>query len=114
MLLTPINPYPQLKPFVQSFWLFHSDFGNPVTSSRVIAPNGSVKIILPFENELFADSQSVRQQHREGKIQFVGNADEPYVISTHSRRSGTLILELTPQGAGNLVPFHLSEVTNDI
>jgi AraC-like DNA-binding protein len=114
MQLTPITPFPQLSSFIRSFWLFESDFGNPLTSSRVIAPNGCVKIILPFENELFASSNSLSQQHCEGKIQFVGISDEPYVISTHSRRSGTIIIELTPQGACTFAPFGMDEVANNI
>ncbi len=60
MLLTPVIPLPQLAPFIQSCWIFESSFGNPLTSSRVIAPNGSVN-----------------QRHPEGRIQFIGNADEP-------------------------------------
>lgn len=114
MLLKPITPYPQLAPYIQSFWLFQSEFGNPITSSRVVAPNGSVKIVLPFENELFAESKSVNQQHKEGRIQFIGNADEPYVISTHTRRSGTIIMELTPHGACRFAPFGMQEITNNI
>ncbi len=97
MQLTPILPFPQLSSFIRSFWLFESDFGNPVTSSRVIAPNGCVKIILPFENELFARSSSLSQHHYEGKIQFVGIADEPYVISTHSGAQVRSSLNLPPR-----------------
>jgi len=88
--------------------------GHPVTSSRVIAPNGCLKIVLPFENSLFAESQSIQQQHKEGKIQFIGNADEPYVINTFTRRSGSIIIELTPQGASRFAPFAMNEITNDI
>jgi hypothetical protein len=75
MKLTPIIPHLQLVPFVRSFWLFESDFGNPLSSGRVIAPNA--KIVLPFENELFAESRSLHQEHREGRIQLIGNAAEP-------------------------------------
>ncbi|HEY2582165.1 MAG TPA: helix-turn-helix domain-containing protein [Mucilaginibacter sp.] len=114
MLLKSIIPYVQLAPFIRSFWIFESDYGHPVTSSRIIAPNACVKIVLPFENNLVAESQSVTQHHPESRLQFIGNADEPYVVSTSARRSGTLIIELTPQGACHFAPFSLHEVTNNI
>jgi AraC-like DNA-binding protein len=114
MFLKPVIPHPQLAPFIQSFWIFQSDLGHAATSSRVIAPNGCLKIVLPFENALFAESRSVQQQHKEGKIQFIGNADEPYVINTYARRTGTLIIELTPQGACRFAPFAMSDITNNI
>jgi hypothetical protein len=62
MLLKPVILHPHLTPFIRSFWVFESDLGHPATSSRVIAPNGSLKIVLPYENSLFAESKSIRQE----------------------------------------------------
>jgi AraC-like DNA-binding protein len=114
MFLTPVKIFPQLVPYIHSCWIFESDFGHPVSSSRVIVPNGCVKIILPFENSIVAVSQHLHQQHSEGRIQFIGMADEPFVVSTNARRSGTLILQLTPQGACRFAPFPLHETNNNI
>jgi hypothetical protein len=114
MHLKAVEKIPQLAPFIGSSWIFESDFGHPVSSSRVITPNGRLKIVLPFENDLVAVSSSLHQSHKQGEIQFIGNADQPYIVSTETRRSGTLILELTPQGASRLVPFNLYEITNNI
>jgi AraC-like DNA-binding protein len=114
MLLRAAEKIPQLAPYLSSCWIFESDFGHPISMSRVITPNGRLKIVLPFDNDLFAVSSILQQRHMQGKIQFIGNADQPYIISTEARCSGTLILELTPQGASRLAPFNINEITNHI
>ncbi|HEY4788360.1 MAG TPA: DUF6597 domain-containing transcriptional factor [Bacteroidales bacterium] len=114
MILKHIIPKPALQPYIDSFWVFESDFGVPVTSSRVIVPSGKAKIIIPYKNPLFANCKSFSKESKENHIHFVGAWDEPVVISSHTRETGTIIIQLLPKGAYRFADFALHELTNQL
>ncbi|MDJ1471034.1 helix-turn-helix domain-containing protein [Cytophagaceae bacterium DM2B3-1] len=114
MFLQSVTPLLPLRPFIDSFWVFESDFGVPFTSSRVIVPNGKPKIIIPYLNGLLAQDRSGSQERKEGEIHFVGNWDQSVVISSNTRKTGTIIIELTPAGAYRFAKIAMQEVSNQI
>ncbi|MDJ1505335.1 helix-turn-helix domain-containing protein [Xanthocytophaga agilis] len=114
MFLQSITPLLPLCPFIDSFWVFESDFGVPYTSSRIIVPNGKAKIIIPYLNGLVAKDESGIRERREGEIHFVGNWDKSVVISSTTRKTGTVIIELTPAGAYRFAKIAMQEVCNQI
>jgi AraC-like DNA-binding protein len=112
MTLQPVQPHPLLAPYIHTFVVFESPAGHPLTSSRIIAPTGCAKIVLPYKNDLQASNERLLQKHPEGKIQFIGISDEPIVVSSPEQASGTVIIELTSQGARRFTHFAMQEVTN--
>ena len=114
MVLQTLLPEPPLQPYISSIWIFYSDFGLPVTSSRVIVPNGRAKIIIPFKNALFANFNNKVQERQEADIHFVGAWDESVVISSNTRETGTIGIELSPNGAYRFAGVAMQELTNKI
>ena len=114
MILKTIQPKLPLQPYIDSIWIFESDFGVPTTSSRVVVPNGKAKIIIPYKNALFANRQTSSEEREEGKIHFVGLWDESVVISSYTSETGTIGIELTPKGAYRFLRLSLHELTNQI
>lgn len=115
MLLKALTPLPALQPYVAALWVFESDFGVPMTSSRVIAPNGKAKIILPYCNALYTrPGEPEAVCYPEGKICFIGPWEMPVTIGSTARKTGTLGIELTPTGAYRLASVPLYEMTGQI
>src|SRR5579859_2761710 len=109
MSLKAVTPDPRLAKYIQSFWIFGSDAGQRQTISRIIVPTGCAKIAIPLHGSLFVKGGKLDQEHKTGKIQFIGVSEEPVIISTHERYSGNIIIELTPHGAYRFTPFGMNE-----
>ncbi|WP_128546777.1 helix-turn-helix domain-containing protein [Larkinella soli] len=114
MKLQVLTPEPPLQPFIAAFWYFESDFGVPVTDNRVIAPNGKAKIIIPFRNALFTHLDGRETEYPEQSVFFIGLWDRPVTLSSRSRSTGTIGLELTPEGAYRFTDLSMFELTNRI
>jgi len=54
MRLRFVRPWPALRPYIESFWVFESDSGFPATDTSIAAPNGCAKLIIPYRNSLLA------------------------------------------------------------
>jgi AraC-like DNA-binding protein len=113
MNLRTIEPKEPLKPYIHSIWIFESAEGTPVRSSRVIVPNGRAKIIIPYMNALTA-SKDVYTARKEGEALLVGPWDEPVVISSEARKTGTIGIEFTPHGAYRFARSNFGEALNRI
>ena len=46
MKLTFVNPRHELRPYIESFWVFESRTGFPATDSNIVTPNGCSKLII--------------------------------------------------------------------
>lgn len=110
MLLKLLNPKPRLLPYIDKFWLFESSCGLPSGDSRVIVPNGRVKIIYPYINSLSTFDGRVQNDHQELDVFVVGLWTEPVVLSSKSQITGTIGIELSPAGAYRFTRLPLSDL----
>jgi AraC-like DNA-binding protein len=113
MKLRTIEPKEELKPYIHSIWIFESAEGTPRQSSRVIVPNGRAKIIIPYMNALTA-SKDLYSARKEGEALLIGPWDEPVVISSEARKTGTIGIEFTPHGAYRFARINFGELLNRI
>ncbi|MFN7116113.1 MAG: helix-turn-helix domain-containing protein [Saprospiraceae bacterium] len=114
MQLQMLRPRPELAPYVDKFWLFESAIGVPTTDNRVIAPNGRAKIILPFQNALSTIQHGIHQDYPEQEPLLIGIWEEPVVLSSPERPTGTIGMELNPRGLYRFLNISLHELSNQI
>ncbi|HEX3008715.1 MAG TPA: DUF6597 domain-containing transcriptional factor [Bacteroidales bacterium] len=114
MILRTFLPHLELQPYIDSFWLFESDFGVPVEDNRVIAPNGKAKFIYSYLNGLSTIDLGIKTDYNDQDIFFIGIWDRPVILSSHARITGTIGVELTPNGVHRFTSFSASEIVNRI
>ena len=74
MKLTFIEPNEELKPYIQSLWVFESQVGMPPGESNLAAPNGCSKLIVPYENSVTSIADGRVQESYEQGLYFVAIA----------------------------------------
>lgn len=114
MILKRLTPHPALAAYIDTIWLFESDFGVPVEDSRIIAPNGKAKIIHPYRNGLSTTFNQLTEHHQEQDVYFIGIWDQPLQLSSQTNATGTIGIELTPSGLHRFASFSLHEISNGI
>lgn len=114
MILKTFLPRLELQPYIDTFWLFESDFGVPLEDNRVIAPNGKAKFIYSYCNGLSTIDMGVKTDYKDQDIFFIGIWDRPVVLSSYARVTGTIGIELSPSGVHRFTNFPASEIVNRI
>src|SRR5215475_108639 len=112
MKLTFIEPNEELKPYIQSLWVFESQVGMPPAQSNLAAPNGCSKLIVPYENSVTSIADGRVQESYEQGLYFVGNRDSSTLLSTRPRKTGFIGIEFHPYGAYPVFGIPMSETTN--
>lgn len=114
MILRPITPRIELQNLIDTFWIFENDFGVPTDDSRVIAPNGKPKFIYSYLNGLSTIDGGCQTDYNEQDIFFIGIWDKPVTLSSKSRVTGTIGIELSPNGLHRFTRFSALDVVNKI
>ena len=114
MNLTFIQPHPELRPHVDSLWIFESDIGMPPADKSLAAPNGCSKLIIPYENSLESIANSRSQVSREQGLYFVGNMDTSTVIRSSRQQTGFVGIEFSPCGAFPIFGIPMHETFNGL
>lgn len=114
MILKRIIPRPELQPFIDTFWVFENDFGVPTDDSRVIAPNGKAKFIYSYLNGLSTIDNGVQTDYKAQDIFFIGIWDKPVTLTSKTRTTGTIGIELTPNGLHRFTRLSAFEIVNKI
>lgn len=114
MILKRIIPRPELQNFIDTFWVFENDFGVPTDDSRVIAPNGKAKFIYSYLNGLSTIDQGTQTDYKEQDLFFIGIWDRPVTLTSKARTTGTIGIELTPNGLHRFTRLSAFEVLNKI
>lgn len=111
MKLTFVKPRRELQPYVKSICVFESPVGMPQADMSLVAPNGSPKLILLYENSLESAVEGQVQATREG-LYFVGNRDVSVVIRSSPRTTRFIVVEFLPHGAFPVFGIPMQETTN--
>jgi len=112
MQVTFIKPRVELKPYVQSLWIFESPIGLPATGHNLAAPNGCSKLIIPYQNSITSIADGRRQESVEFGLYFVGNRDSATLLETTAKPTGFIGLEFQPHGAYPIFGLPMFETTN--
>ncbi|SFW83445.1 helix-turn-helix domain-containing protein [Chitinophaga sancti] len=114
MILKKITPKPELAKLIDNFWVFENDAGLPTEDSRIIVPNGKAKFIYTYLNGLSTIDGGIQTDHREHDIFFIGIWDKPVTLVSGSKITGTIGIELTPNGLHRFTQFSALEIVNKI
>jgi AraC-like DNA-binding protein len=114
MILSRIQPRKELTNYIDTFWVFENDFGVPVADNRVIAPNGKAKIIYPYLNGLATTSNGIKTHYPEQDVYLIGIWDRPVTLSSFVRVTGTIGLELKPNGIYRFASITMADIANRI
>ncbi len=112
MKLSFIEPRIELKPYIQSIWVFESQVGLPVSDISLAAPNGCPKLIVNCENSLISTAQGRAHVSPEQSLSFVGIRDVPVVLSTTARKTCFIGIEFSPSGAFPVFGVPMGELAN--
>ena len=115
MRLTFVQPRPELRPFIESFWIFESASGLPAAETSIAAPNGCAKLIIPYKNTLW--SRHPGDGHKETKehgLYFVGVQEAPTFLTSTPRETGFMAIEFRPHGAYRFLNLPMAETTNGL
>ena len=77
MKLSFIEPRIELKPYIQSIWVFESQVGLPVSDISLAAPNGCPKLIVNCENSLISTAQGRAHVSPEQSLSVRGDSGRP-------------------------------------
>lgn len=111
MKLTFVHPRQELQPYVKSICAFESAVGMPQADTSLVAPNGSPKLILLYENSLESNVEGKVRVNREG-LYFVGNRDVSAVLRTSPRKTRFIVVEFLPHGAFPVFGIPMEETVN--
>lgn len=114
MILERIQPRLELQEYIDVFWVFQNDFGVPTEDNRVIAPNGKAKFIYTYLNGLSTIDKGIQTNYKENDIFFIGIWDRPVILSSKAQETGTIGIELKPNGVHRFTRFSTFEIVNKI
>jgi hypothetical protein len=112
MKISFIQPRPELRSHIHAFWIFESPVGMPASESSLAAPNGSPKLIIPYENSITSIADGREQESVEEGLYFVGNRDSSTLLHTSSRKTGFIGIEFSPCGAYPIFGIPMDESAN--
>jgi hypothetical protein len=114
MKLTFIQPRLELRPYVQSLWVFESDIGLPASERSLATPNGCPKLIIPYQNSLESTANARSQVSYEQGLYFVGNMDTSTMIRSSTRPTGFIGIEFLPHGAFPIFGIPMQDTCNGL
>src|SRR5262249_37250840 len=112
MKLTFIEHRPELKTFIESFWLFESPIGMPSPDIDLSAPDGRPKLVIPIENSITAITKGQTHAGYERDVYFVGNRDSVTLLRTTQQKTCFIGIEFYPHGAYPILGLPMAEITN--
>jgi len=114
MKLSFVQSRPELRPYIESFWVFESATGMPAADQSLAAPNGCPKLIILYENSLVSIADGRVQLSREQDLYFVGNRDTSTLIRSSPRKTGFIGIEFCPSGAYPFFGIPMDETVNHV
>lgn len=114
MKITFFEPRGELRPYIQSLWVFESPYGMPSEERSLAAPNGCAKLIIPYANSLESIANGRSQISREHGLYFVGNQESSTLVQSSPQDTGFIGIEFYPHGAFPLFGISMHETVNGL
>lgn len=109
-----VQPRLELRPYIESLWVFESANGMPAADTSMCVPNGCPRLIIPFENSFIAVVEDFVQVGQEGALYFYGLRDKSAVIRASCRQTGFIGIEFRPFGAYPFFGIPMNEMANQV
>lgn len=114
MEISFVKPHPELRPYIESFWVLESPAGLPPSATSIAAPNGCSKLIIPYENSIVSVANGRTQMSYAQRMYFVGNRDTATLIRSSAQKTGFIAIEFRPDGAFPIFGVAMSETSNQL
>lgn len=114
MKLSFVQPRSELRPYLESLWVFESSAGMPPADLSMAAPNGCPKLVIPYANSLVSIANGRASLNHEGGLYFVGNRDTQTFIQSSARETGFVVIEFAPHGAFPIFGIPMDETANGL
>jgi AraC-like DNA-binding protein len=112
--LSFVQPRSELRPYLESLWVFESSAGMPAVDMSMAAPNGCPKLVIPYVNSLVSIADGRTSLNHEGGLYFVGNRDTQTLIHSSARETGFVVIEFAPHGAFPFFGIPMDETANGL
>jgi len=115
MKLELIQPRRELRPYIGKMWVFENDRRLPDDDMKLIVPNGTSKLVIPFRNGLSGKYKDWYHLSKEASITLIGIADSPAIVDVEDDAPhGNIGIEFSPIGAYRFFQLRQSELKNKI
>lgn len=113
--LRHIAIHPLLKEHIEKLWVFENQRRIPDASTKMIVPDGKIKLILPFRNGLSGQRQGMYKLSRQHQMTLIGISDLPFIVDAEQDApSGIIGVEFTTIGAYRFFNLKQSDLKNRI
>jgi AraC-like DNA-binding protein len=113
MILKTIIPCKELQPYIGRIWAFESKTGIPDNDLKIIAPNGKIKLIIQYNNNLKSTIGNKIKNTQENSLIVIGQSTIPAIIESKTE-VGTIGIEFKPFSVYKFFNFPLNEITNQV
>lgn len=102
-----VEPHILLAPYVSRIFVFECKQGITIADSEVIVPNGQVKIVIPYRNNMKSTLNKQTRVHKESSWIFIGPSINRADIECDDNY-GNICIEFKPMGAYRFfkMPMH--------
>lgn len=107
------TPSYMLQPYIGSIFAFETKSGLPKSEFSLIAPNGQVKLVIPYKNNMRSTIAGVEREHKEGSCFVIGLSTQAAHIDCDNGY-GNLCVEFKPGGAYRFFDESLGILSNGI
>lgn len=115
MHLQRIQPYPQLRGYIDKMWAFESNGRAPHEDMKLIVPNGMAKLTIPYRNGVSGKNKDGGRLVKESSIILIGMCDVPTIVDLENDAPhGNIGIEFSPLGAYRLFQVRHAELKNKI
>jgi AraC-like DNA-binding protein len=112
-LFKTYRPHPLLQPYIGSIFVLETKTGLPKSEFSMIAPNGQIKLVIPYKNNMRSTIGGVKREHLEASCFVIGLTTQAALIESDFEY-GNLCVEFKPQGAYRFFQGSLSGLTDGI
>lgn len=112
MKLSFVTPRPELRPYIESLWVFESRVGLPAAESNLAAPNGCCKLTFAYGNSFVSITKGRATTRPAEQLNFVGTRDSAIVLQSSPRPIGCIGIEFRPHGAFPFLGMPIEVIRN--
>lgn len=106
-------PVPALRPYVKTVFVFETKLGMPKTDFSLTAPNGSMKLVIPYKNNMRSIHSTGTREHKESTWLILGLSTQATKVECDPDY-GNICVEFEPLGAYKFFHLALNELKNQI
>ncbi|CRK82101.1 helix-turn-helix transcriptional regulator [Neobacillus massiliamazoniensis] len=107
------SPVPALRPYVKTIFVLETKSGLSKTDFSITVPNSSMKLVIPFKNNMRSIIGNCIREHKESTWFILGLSTHATVVECDADY-GNICVEFKPLGAYRFFNVALNELKNQI